>query len=154
MSAEPQGRWSEEDPTGPPWWIGLAVGGAVFAFGLAGLLHNATQTKPANMATWVLGSLAVNDALLLPAVLVAGALLTRLVPAALRGGLQATLAVAAAVALMSIPVVLAEGRAADNPSLLPHDYGKNLAIVIAVIVVGGTLLTVARAARRRRAPSA
>jgi hypothetical protein len=57
---------------------------------------------------------------------------------------------------MSVPVVMAAGRRADNPSLLPHDYGQNLAIVLAVILAGGTVLTISRAARagrRRRAPT-
>jgi len=46
-----------------------------------------------------------------------------------------------------VPVVLVKGRAADNPSLLPHDYGRNLAIVLALILVAGLLITLARARR-------
>lgn len=142
-----------ETPAGRPWRIGLVVGGAMFAFGLYGLLHNARQTIPADWAKWVGGALVAHDALLAPVVLVIGALLTRLVPVALRGGLQATLAVCGLVALMSVPVVMAEGRRADNPSLLPHDYGQNLAIVLAAIFAIGVVLTLARAARARRARS-
>ena len=43
--------------------------------------------------------------------------------------MQATLAVCAVVVVMSVPVLKAVGRRPDNPSLLPHDYGRNLAIV-------------------------
>lgn len=138
-----------ETPTGAPWRIGLVTGGALFAFGLAGLLRESRQTIPADWLTWVAGSLILSDAFVLPAVLAAG-LLLRLLPGALRSGAQATLAVCGAVALMSVPVVLARGRQADNPSLLPHDYGRNLAIVLAVIVVCGVLLTLVRI---RRAPA-
>lgn len=139
-----------ETPTGAPWRIGLVAGGALIAFGLAGLLRESRQTIPADWLTWVAGSLILNDAVLVPAVLAAGVLLTRLLPGVLRSGAQATLAVCGAVALMSVPVVLAQGRQADNPSLLPHDYGRNLAIVLAVIVVCGVLLTVVRVRRMTR----
>ena len=43
-----------------------------------------------------------------------------------------------------------DGREADNQSLLPHDYGENLAIVLAAILAGGVLRTLTRAARERR----
>lgn len=149
------GEREPETPAGLPWRIGLIAGGAMFAFGFYGLLHNARQTIPADWAKWVGGALVAHDALLAPAVLVIGALLTRLVPLALRSGLQATLAVCGLVALMSVPVVMAEGRRADNPSLLPHDYGQNLSIVLAAIFAAGVVLTLARAAlARRRAPDA
>lgn len=151
---EPLRTRDAEVATGPPWWLGLLVGGSVFAFGLVGLLHNDGATRPGDWVKWVLGSVIAHDAILAPAVLVAGFLLTRLLPVPIRGGLQATLAVCGAVALMSVPVVMAEGRRADNPSLLPHDYGENLAVVLAVILAGGVLLTLVRAARRSRRGSA
>jgi len=147
---EPTPAPVEETPAGVPWRLGLLAGGAIFAFGLYGLLHNARATLPVDWFSWVAGALILHDALLLPAVLVAGFLLVRLVPATVRAGLQGTLAVCATVALMSVPVVLAKGRAADNPSLLPHDYAKNLAIVLVAILAGGMLITVLRAARSRR----
>lgn len=148
-SGEPQ-----HEPHGWPWRTGLIGGGGMFAFGLYGLLRNATQTIPADWAKWIAGALVLHDALLVPAVLLVGALVTRLAPPALRSGLQGTLAVCGVVALMSVPVVMAAGRRADNPSLLPHDYGQNLAIVLAVILAGGTVLTISRAARAGRRPRA
>lgn len=140
----------EETPSGKPWLIGVLVGGAIFAFGLFGLLRNARATIPSDWFTYLLGSLIVHDALLVPAVLLVGFLLSRFTPAAIRSGLQGTLAVCGVVALMSVPVVMAEGRRADNPSLLPHDYGRNLAIVLALILAAGMVLTVVRAASARR----
>lgn len=140
---------ADKTPSGASWWIGLLAGGAIFAFGLFGLLRNASTTIPSDWFTYVAGALILHDALLVPAVIVVGILLSRLAPAAMRSGLQGTLAVCGAVALMSVPVVLAKGRAADNPSLLPHDYAANLAIVLAVILAGGVLVTVVRAVRAR-----
>lgn len=147
---EPISTAEEATPSGIAWRVGLAVGGAIFAFGLYGLLHNAAQTVPANVLKWMAGALILHDAIVAPAVLAAGFALTRLLPAAIRAGLQATFAVCAVVVVMSVPVLRAVGRRPDNPSLLPHDYGQNLAIVIAVILAGGTLLTFWRAARARR----
>jgi hypothetical protein len=137
-------------PSGTAWRLGLAAGGAIFGFGLYGLLHNAAQTVPGNVLKWVAGALILHDAIIGPAVVVAGFLLARLLPVALRGGMQATLAVCAVVVVMSVPVLKAVGRRPDNPSLLPHDYGQNLAVVLAVILAGGTALTLLRAARARR----
>ena len=141
----------DHTPAGPAWRVGLIAGVALFAFGLIGLLRNATQTLPGDWLAWVAGAVVVHDAIVAPLVLACGFLLHRLVPASARGGLQATLAVCAIVALVSVPVLLAKGRVADNPSLLPHDYPRNLAIVLALVLAAGTLLTLARVARARRA---
>ncbi|HEY1537901.1 MAG TPA: hypothetical protein VGF63_00780 [Solirubrobacteraceae bacterium] len=139
------------DPSATALRLGLAVGGAVFAFGLYGLLRNSAQTVPLDVLKWIAGPLILHDALVAPAVLAAGLVLARLLPVAIRAGMQATLTVCAIVVVMSVPVLKAVGRRPDNPSLLPHDYPQNLAVVIAVILTGGTLLTLARAARARRA---
>lgn len=150
LAPESSAADAEEAPSGAPWRIGLIVGATIFAIGLVGLLHNARETRPGNWLEYVAGALIAHDALLAPAVLASGFLLTRLVPAAIRSGLQATLAVCGAVALISIPVLKAAGRQPDNPSLLPHDYGTNLAIVLALVFAAGMLLTLGRAARARR----
>ena len=147
---EPTPAVEQQTPSGTAWRVGLAAGGAIFAFGLYGLLHNSAQTVPANVLKWIAGALILHDAIIAPAILVAGFALTRLLPAAIRAGMQATLAVCGVVVVMSVPVLKAVGRRPDNPSLLPHDYGQNLLVVIAVILAGGTMLTLIRATRARR----
>ena len=69
-----------------------------------------------------------HDALLVPAVLLAGV-------AASRAGQwpKAALIVAALVTLATLPTVLALGRRADNPSILPLDYGRGLLLVLTAI---------------------
>lgn len=152
MSTQEEGLPSQgsETPSGPAWWIGLIVGGGVLTFGVIGLMTNSAQTSPANMVKWVVGGLIAHDAIVAPAVVIASFLLARLLPAAIRGGIQATLAVCAVLVLMSYPVLNAAGRDPNNPSLLPLDYPRNLAIVLAIILVGGVTLTLLRAALRRR----
>ncbi|CAN5222822.1 hypothetical protein BH20ACT16_BH20ACT16_14050 [soil metagenome] len=138
-----------ETPSGPAWWIGLIVGGGVLTFGFIGLMTNSAQTRPGNMVKWVLGGLIAHDAIVAPAVVAVSFLLARLLPAAIRGGIQATLAVCAVLVVMSYPVLNAAGRDPNNPSLLPHDYPRNLAIVLAAILAGGIVVTITRAARAR-----
>ncbi len=106
---------------------------------------------PANVLKWIAGALILHDAIIAPAVLVAG--FAARAPAAGRDPRRACRRrspSARVVVVMSVPVLKAVGRRPDNPSLLPHDYGQNLAIVIAVILAGGTLLTLARARHARR----
>lgn len=143
-----------ETPAGPAWWIGLIAGGGVLAFGLIGLLTNSTQTRPGNMVKFVVGGLIAHDAIVAPAVVIASFLLARLLPEAVRGGIQATLAVCAVLVVMSVPVLTGKGKDPNDPSTLPLDYPRNLAIVLAIVIVGGVTLTLLRAARRRSSAAA
>lgn len=140
-----------DDPHGPPWWIGLAVGGSIFLVGIIGFFENEAQVVPGSFIRFVVGPLIVHDAVLVPAVALGGYLLGRLLPVALRGGIQAALAVCGAVAIMSIPVLRqASLDTGEEASLLPQDYGPNLALVLGIVLVGGVLLTLALAVRRAR----
>jgi len=47
---------SEQPPAGRWWWAGLAVGGAIVLFGLAGPLADADKTMPAVWVMWLVGS--------------------------------------------------------------------------------------------------
>jgi hypothetical protein len=81
-----------------------------------------------------------HDAVWMPIVLVAGAVLTRLVPQRHRVAARIAAITAAAVTVVALPLVLGFGRQADNPSVLPLPYGRNLAVVL-LVVAGTTLLT-------------
>jgi len=131
------------------FWVGQGLGGALIAFGVVGLLLNAGATEPASWAAFFFGALLAHDLLIVPLVALAGLATVRLVPAWARPTVQGALVVSAIVALFSIPVVGGFGRLADNPSLLPGDYLRDLAIVEAAIwVVAAGLLVYARPARR------
>ena len=73
------------------------------------------------------------DALVMPAVLVAGAVAARLLPGWLRAPAQAALYVTAALALISLPLLLGYGRAASLPSALPRNYPLGLLLMLAVV---------------------
>jgi hypothetical protein len=79
-----------------------------------------------------------HDAVFLPAVIGAGVLLRRLVPA----GWQATVRFAAildlALVVVALPLVLGLGRDPGNPSLLPRPYA--LGLVLCLVVTTATVV--------------
>lgn len=126
MSAAPR-------PAGPRFWISAAVGWAVIGWGVYGIFSNRVDTRPANLAKFVVGGALLHDLLVAPLVILAGVLLARAVPGRARGPVQAALAVSAIVALFSWPLVRAYGLAAHNPTSLPHNYALNLLVVLGLV---------------------
>ncbi|MFI7453599.1 hypothetical protein ACIBQX_39335 [Nonomuraea sp. NPDC049714] len=125
-------------------WLGYAIGGAFVALGLTGLVQD---IDPVGWALWAGGVLVAHDAVLVPVVLLAGVVVRRA-----GGSVRAGLVVAGLVTLATLPTVLALGRRADNPSILPLDYGRNLLIVLVLIALAsGIYETWTRAARGRAA---
>ncbi|MEO3868878.1 hypothetical protein ABGB18_08620 [Nonomuraea sp. B12E4] len=108
-------------------WAGHAVGAALVVIGLGGL---AAEGVLVGWALWFGGVLVVHDALLAPGVAVAGTVISRW-PRPVR----TALILAGTLFLATLPTVLAPGRRADNPSILPLAYGVNLVIVLAVIAL-------------------
>jgi len=138
---------------GRVWWAGLAIGGAVIAYGVLGLLRDAAATLPPSWALWLLAGLVIHDLLVVPAVF-GVARLAGLVPAPWRGAVRAALVLSGVVVLVTVPGLLGYGRASQpgNSSLLPNDYPVALAVVVALIwaVTLGWVLARTFAARRRR----
>jgi hypothetical protein len=135
MSAAPR-------PAGRRFWISAAVGWAAIGWGVVGIFRHSLDTRPANLAKFVVGGALLHDLLVAPVVILAGVLIARAVPARARGPVQAALAVTGMVALFSWPLVRAYGLAANNPTSLPHNYGLNLLIVLGVVwaVAAGAIL--------------
>jgi hypothetical protein len=113
--------------------IAYLAGAAFIALGVGGLL-NATDTNVPGWAVWFAGVAVAHDALLVPCVLLVGALTTR-VPSSYRKHVQGALLVAGVVTLVALPLVLGRGRRDDNPSILPLSYGRNLLVVLGAIAV-------------------
>ncbi len=126
MSAAPR-------PAGPRFWISAAVGWAAIAWGVVGIFRHSLDTRPANLAKFVVGGALLHDLLVAPVVILAGVLIARAVPARARGPVQAALVVSGIVALFSWPLVRAYGLAANNPTSLPHNYALGLLIVLGVV---------------------
>jgi hypothetical protein len=124
------------------FWAGLVVGWTTMGFGLAGLLGDAADTHPEDLARWFLGGAVAHDALAAPVVCGAGWLLARAVPRTVRGPVAAGLVVTGAVTLYAWPFLRGYGLRPDNPSALPLDYAAGLATVLVAVwlVCGGLAL--------------
>jgi hypothetical protein len=73
------------------------------------------------------------DALVMPVVLVVGAITARALPGWVRVPVQAALYVTAALVLISLPLLLGFGRASSLPSALPRNYPLGLLAVLGVV---------------------
>ncbi|WP_239333062.1 hypothetical protein [Frankia sp. CiP3] len=131
---------------------GLAAAGlAAIGYGIHGLVGMRSATNPPNAAQWLVGGIVVHDLLVVPVTMAVGLVLTRLVPAPFRAVLQGALLISGAVALASLPLWRGYGGPADNPSVNPLPYGRNLAIVLGLLWACATAVIVVRAVRVRRA---
>ncbi len=134
---------SEPGPSGRLFWASAAAGWAVIAWGLRGILQHSLDTRPANLAKFVVGGALLHDLFVAPLVIVAGVALARAVPGRARAVVQGALAISGMVALFSYPLVRAYGLAAHNPTSLPHNYTANLLIVLGIVwaVAAGLIIT-------------
>ncbi len=123
----------DEYRAGPLFWISAAMGWAVIAWGLRGIFQHSLDTRPANLARFVVGGALLHDLIIAPLIIGAGVLLARAVPGRARAVIQGALAVSGIVALFSYPLVRGFGLAANNPTSLPHNYAAGLLVVLGVV---------------------
>jgi hypothetical protein len=139
--------------TAPVWWRWpvLVAGLGALAYGL--LLLVTTPAAPVvAVVTWLAGSLVLHDALLAPLTVLAGVLVTRLVPRDVRPVVAGGLVVAACLVLVALPALGTPG-VPDNPSATPRDYPLGLAVLLALDVAVTALLVVLVRRRSRAAVS-
>jgi hypothetical protein len=130
----------------------IAAGVAGMGYAALGLLLD-PGVRLGGVLLFLVAVLAVHDGVWMPAVLATGALITRFVPGRHRRRVRVALLAAVAVAAVGVPLVLSPGRSADNPSVLPLHYGRNLAIVLALIAVAAVAAAVgSRKKSERRRP--
>jgi hypothetical protein len=132
--------------------VGLVLGLPIIGYGVRGALIDAADTRPTELAKWIVGSAVVDDLLLVPLVLAVGLAARTVVPPvawpAVRAGLMAT----GALCLVAWPFVRGYGRDPTIPSLLDRNYATGLAAALAAVWAGVAMWLVAAAvARRRRA---
>jgi hypothetical protein len=133
------------------WWTGLAVGGAVGLFGLAGLLRDATKTMPLVWLKWLVGLVVVHDFVLAPLVLLAGRRLRDWAPETWRWPVRLGLITSGVLVLASVPVLVGVGRRTQphNASVLPGNYPLALAVVLSLVWLGVLALGIWGSPRRR-----
>lgn len=126
---------------------------AIMTYAVAGAVTD-PDLNAAGALAFLAAALIAHDALWMPVVLLAGAALTRVAPRRHRRTVQVVAVIVAVLGILALPLALGVGRPADNPSIQPLHYGRNLALVL-ILVVGGPLLaalarSLVRRARTRR----
>ena len=127
----------------------LGVPGAlVAAYGLWLLLRTGWDNLWAT-AIWLGGGVVVHDLLFVPLVLLACAVLGRLLPERVRRPALVGAIVLGAVTIATVPTLGRFGARPDNPTLLDRDYATGW-LVVAGLTLVGVLVAVARTAAAAR----
>ena len=125
-----------------------ACGVGIMAAASWSLVTGGTLTAPASLVKWLVVPVLAHDLVIAPLACAVAAASHRLLPEPTRRIVLAGLGIAAVVALVGLPLLLAPGG--SNPTVLPRDYPRGLAVTIAV-VLGATAVAVVEAEVRRRA---
>jgi hypothetical protein len=136
-----------------PWWRWLFVlpGLGAVLYGVYGLLTAGSRVPLGSWLTWFIGSALLHDLVIAPIWIGLGWLAARILPAAARPAIVVGAAVAGMLALVALPFVLGVGADPANPSFLPRDYGRNLLLVDAGVLLAAALWATAATLRARSA---
>lgn len=126
----------------------IALGALVMTYAMAGAL--ADGDVKSGVLLFLIGVLVAHDGILLPVTIGVGVAIGRFVPLRLRAAVRAASLACLAVTIVAFPLVLGRGRAVDNPSLLPLDYGRGLLETYVIIWVGAAVAAVVVRVRRDR----
>lgn len=134
---------------GAVFWITAVLGWAVIAWGVVGIVRQQVDTRPLDLARFVVGGILLHDLVVVPLTLVVAYVLTRAVPGPWRRWVQAALIVAAPLALYAYPLLRGYGNIPGNPTALPHDYAFNLSLVVLAVAVAYAVAAVLAVRRGR-----
>jgi len=132
------------------FWPMTAAGLALSGYGLVGLLGDAGVGDSMSWLTYFIGGLLIHDIVWAPLVALGSIVVVRIVPVRVRPVVQGALIVTATVLLVGYPVVNGSGRLANNPSILPLDYSRNLIIVLGCVWAVAAALAARAAFTARR----
>jgi hypothetical protein len=130
----------------------IGAGAVLVGWGFYGLSTAARHPRPVPWLTFFVGANVLTDLIVAPVVVLAGVVVARLGGARWRPYVVSGLVISGVVLLVGLPLARGYGRRGDNPSILPLDYTRGLAITLAGVWTGVGLVSLVGAARRRRAP--
>jgi hypothetical protein len=130
------------------FWASAVAGWALIGWGVRGALHHRVDTRPSELARFLLAGALAHDLVLAPAVLLTGVLLARAVGGRWRAPLQSALFISGVLTLFAFPELRGYGHVLRNPTSLPRNYAADLVLVVGV-VLAGTAAIAWLAARRR-----
>jgi hypothetical protein len=138
----------------------------LIVIGLAGLFLGAVimvqKERPdqiVGVIVWIAAAIIVHDGILSPLLLLADVWMRRAgrrIPYAVLAIIQGGVVVGAIMSMLVLPEIYKKSLGTKNPTILPLDYGLNLAlfwVAVAALTAAACALYLRRA-RRRTAPSA
>ena len=126
---------SNDQDHGPLFWIGLVLGWTAIVIGLFGVLDHSSSANPFKVFRLLIGLNVVNDAVVVPILLLLAVVVHRWAPPWLVMPAEVWFIVSGVVVLYAYPLVGDFGRSKVNPSQLPFDYAHDLLIVLGCITV-------------------
>jgi len=136
----------------------ILLGAALLAWGGYVLFDTVRATRIPGVALWIIAAIILHDAILAPIVFVLGTLISR---AGHRFGgavvvvVEGFVVVGSIMALIVVPAMIATNYAPDNPTVLPLNYGVNLAVffvVLALVAAGLSVWLYSRTKRTKERP--
>lgn len=138
------GHQTEETPSSAEgsaaFWALAAIGWTVIGVGLFGVFDHPRSANAFKVFRLLVGLNVVNDAVVIPTLLLLAFLVRRLAPNWLMMPVQVWFIMAGAVAVYAYPLVGDFGRSKTNPSILPHNYAHSLLIVLGCITAFSALV--------------
>jgi hypothetical protein len=131
---------AQEGEGGAVFWIGAVIGWAVIGVGLFGVLDHPKSANAFKVFRLLVGLNVVNDAVVIPTLILLAFVFRRLAPSWLRMPVQVWFIMAGAVTVYAYPIVSGFGRSKVNPSILPRNYAHGLLIVLACITAFSAVL--------------
>jgi uncharacterized membrane protein len=121
------------------WQAGLILFGiALLVIGAITLLNEVKPADYVGIAIWLLAALVIHDGIAAFAIVGVSVLMrraSRRIPLVVIAIIQGALAVGAIVFVIVVPLILKKNIGTANPSVLPLDYGLNLALFYAGLAV-------------------
>ncbi|WP_104162315.1 hypothetical protein [Cryobacterium sp. N22] len=132
----------------------VAVGALGLALGVYVLVDTVALRRLPGVALWIGAAIVLHDAVISPLVFGLG-VLTRRAGHRLAGGIivtvQAAIVLGSLMSLLVLPAIAAQGLGPKNPTILPLDYARNLALFWLTLAVASALISVWLYLRTRRA---
>jgi hypothetical protein len=152
MTPEGERRRPEDGYHGWGYWAALVVGALFLAYGMRDFLDAYPDgARRLDLARWLVGSALVHDVLLVPAVLIVGLIIARVVPPVARAPVQFGAIASGVIVLVAWHPLHGSARSRGNPTVQPLDYRTATLSAMAVVWVIVLIWGMARA-RRGRSP--
>jgi hypothetical protein len=121
----------------------IAAGTLLMGYAVVGAIAD-EPNRLVGHALFLVAVLILHDGVLMPLAIGVGALIGRFVPARGRAVVRVAAYLSVILVVVALPFVLGFGRRPDDPSALPLNYGRGLAIALAAVWLGAAAVLLTR----------